>query len=879
MLRNKSTKYFFFLSTFFIFTSNLVFAQASDQRIIDVVSVTWAGAGPQPGTVNEVRNEIDNDVKSRWQELTRISGDAQDRSIEFVSGQILLNPIVSSLPLPCERVVTAWSDGLREEAYKRLGINDSQSRYLVIVTPANGCIWSGLANIGNASQRGGTLILHNTTKGFVIAHELGHLLGLGHSNLIRCPNSSADGSWNVCRAVEYGGSVDLMSNVDVKTPLSTYHQWRMGLLAKEDVIQSWKSETVEINPVDIVGKPRAIFLREGSSTYWIEYRNASDRYKSGLVIYRTDPPPGSSVISPNPADAVQNNSLAIGTDIWMLNLENYTYTERGASSIGSMSLPFSQKLFLQSGKVSIKAEATNANSVLVTIERNINQTPGKPLFSAISSWNSQDSSILSADFILNTNGVEEFEIKRDDQRLLLLPSSQKNWNPTYLDPFQAPKLPTIHDLPEGQYNFSIRVRDKTGFWSDWSETAKVNIDRGYPLVGENLEFQTFSSRGIETVLKDFKDMGSGLCLTQLVNQDGWVVARSLLRTSPTLMLSTTQPNSLKVETFDCLGNGQQGNLKASITLKLGSSLSKRGTWLKGSSEYPDGSTQCVKSCLATMVVQGQLGIIVGKGNITYQLPNSKPQNFSSKVVDGTYSVLTVSSKERKTLRISGKDFVIIGTLKGKLSLGNISNTQRLSSYLDSTLDDPIQKRLSTFGFTSEDFSSDWTVLPMAKGTTLEDPSLDLCSADYPSEVGRQDRRQVVATRRGSPYLFLSSEVVRYKSGTSAGLALAELKDRFTKCIQNGGGTERGGAFVKYKFLELPKIPDGLGDLDSKVIAYATIGEGDSTRTLLAIYQFQGPILSGLYIVRDKNSSFDSDEVARWLEASSILAQRIQVTKS
>ena len=253
--------------------------------------------------------------------------------------------------------------------------------------------------------------------------------------------------------------------------------------------------------------------------------------------------------------------------------------------------------------------------------------------------------------------------------------------------------------------------------------------------------------------------------------------------------------------------------------------------------------------------------------------------FSSKVVDGTYSVLTVSSKERKTLRISGKDFVIIGTLKGKLSLGNISNTQRLSSYLDSTLDDPIQKRLSTFGFTSEDFSSDWTVLPMAKGTTLEDPSLDLCSADYPSEVGRQDRRQVVATRRGSPYLFLSSEVVRYKSGTSAGLALAELKDRFTKCIQNGGGTERGGAFVKYKFLELPKIPDGLGDLDSKVIAYATIGEGDSTRTLLAIYQFQGPILSGLYIVRDKNSSFDSDEVARWLEASSILAQRIQVTKS
>ena len=54
-----------------------------------------------------------------------------------------------------------------------------------------------------------------------------------------------------------------MSNIDVSTPLSTYHQWRMGLLDSSEVIKSWGSNSYEINSVNLAGKERAIFLRQG----------------------------------------------------------------------------------------------------------------------------------------------------------------------------------------------------------------------------------------------------------------------------------------------------------------------------------------------------------------------------------------------------------------------------------------------------------------------------------------------------------------------------------------------------------------------------------------------------------------------------------------
>jgi hypothetical protein len=122
-------------------------------------------------------------------------------------------------------------------------------------------------------------------------------------------------------------------------------------------------------------------------------------------------------------------------------------------------------------------------------------------------------------------------------------------------------------------------------------------------------------------------------------------------------------------------------------------------------------------------------------------------------------------------------------------------------------------------------------------------------------------------------------VVRYSSLAASAQAILELKENYRKCQLNGGGVESDGDFVNYTFLQLPKYATKLVSSENLLIAYAKIGQGPSERSLLGIYQFQGTIFSGLYLVKGANSSFSSDEVLRWIEAAGVIAKRLEAAKS
>jgi hypothetical protein len=166
---------------------------------------------------------------------------------------------------------------------------------------------------------------------------------------------------------------------------------------------------------------------------------------------------------------------------------------------------------------------------------------------------------------------------------------------------------------------------------------------------------------------------------------------------------------------------------------------------------------------------------------------------------------------------------------------------------------------------------------MARGTTLLDPTLDLCGATYASESNRTTRRQTAVTKVGSAYQFLSSESVRYRSEAAAFSAFQELKKNYENCVRDKGGTENG-VFVGYEFQTLPNGGSAILSDPSRILVRATLGTGASARQLFAVYQFSGPYFSGLYVVKSGAKPIEDSEVTRWIDVASIFAQRLNLMK-
>ena len=849
-------------------------AYAVDQRVIDVVEVTWPGAVAPAGDVDAVANVIDTEVNSDWLKFTAMFGDTKDRGISFKTGLVLKEQISLMSKMSCTGFLASdFMSSIRPEAYKRLGISDYSNRYLLVIAPKAGCVWSGRANLGGPKSTSGTLILHDSASSFVISHEIGHTFGLGHSNFLRCGNGDYDGPWGeTCKGVEYGGTIDVMGNVDTSSPLSTYHQWRMGFIDDSQIKQVWQSEKITLAPSDFADGIKVIFIRDGKSAYWIEYRRKMDGvgYRPGLAIYRLDPPPISAVVSVNPEDAeAAEFGSVLGTDVWMLNLDTYQYKDSRSVS-GSMTGLTAETY---SGNVVFSAIAYKERAE-VTITKKADTTPPPiPVLVPVAQWQSPNTVIITPGNEDTDTAIKSFEAQIDGVVQTLKASDVDGWIPTYLSPFVAPKTLYLRDLPEGSYSFALRSVDIVGNKSEWSAPVKVVIDRANPVVTNRFVVSNANANEITVAWKGATDAGAGICQVNVVDEDGLVLQATSAKNAPAFTLNNGVALTGTAQIFDCVGNGQSGDLTITNTMVAADKGSKTGKWSPAGAAYGAGAIKCVGKCTASLTVAGKNDVLVGTGAATVAVGNKTVATIAdSKVAKLRIGATVDVGAAKKVVRVSGSNFVLIGLASVRTTLGALQEIERAPAIIDPSLSDEKQARLAKYGFRADDFSDQWTVLPMGGGTKLDDPSLDLCNGTFPSERDRVERRQVIATKTGSKFSFLSTEVVKYSSVAAASAAQKELVKVLAQCQSEKGYKDSTGTLTSYDFKTIKNIPAGLVSDSNRVIVHTVIGSDAGARTLLGVYQFNGDTFTGLYIVNSEG--FSDSQVAKWLKVAVTMAQRL-----
>jgi hypothetical protein len=221
-------------------------------------------------------------------------------------------PVTLSVPPPSScpnSVLEDWA--AKAEAAQAPGFDQAHYKHLVYVFPATpACGWSGIAYMP-----GRHVWINGSFTVPVIAHELGHNLGVAHAGGLTCTSSGAlvpmGDACSIDRThyalPQYADPFDAMGNQPVLRQMSMQHKLALGLLPATAVTTVSDSGTYQLTPMEEKPAGSTQLLRvpkPAGGSYFVEYRQPLGVFAGQAgsptaigVLIRTESP---DLSSPNP---------------------------------------------------------------------------------------------------------------------------------------------------------------------------------------------------------------------------------------------------------------------------------------------------------------------------------------------------------------------------------------------------------------------------------------------------------------------------------------------------------------------------------------------------------------------------------------------------